>query len=1035
MKIITAVLIVLLLSACGDGSDSSKPVQWGTVTGVAFDSLISNATVRIYDFSSGTKGTLLADFKTDSAGLFSTRVQLKSKPILVEITNGSYTEEASGGVLVNLNPTHRLTVLIDYKTGDALQVAATSYTHLATGLAEYMIKNGKSVSSAIEEANSRISAWAGFDIVKTIPKNIADVNNLTTTVTPEIKYGFLAGAISMWTKDHAPSPSLEHFYPYSSIDFAKLIYEDISADGILDGYGVDANGVKTQLVFAATALNSEVYRFQLGADILKVSAGSNNKTTLNGAALLPFAQSYIASTDSIFNNVAPSVFVAPLISINSPFDGSWMRNNINIAGTVTSKVDLSKIELLMDGVSVFTQLINLNSPSFNLDTLLYSDGGHDLSIRATNISDMVSVQSIRLNISNTPAAISITNPTNGIWTKGVLAIQATATSPVSLANSNLFVDGVFVQTSANANLPVFTLDTSNYADGNHVVGITSTDISGLASTANIQIGFDNAAPVVTITSPVVNTWQKGVINIGTTITSANFASTAPIDLTKAELLVDNVVIRSITTNLINPIFQLDTSLYSAGQHVVAVRATNSIGKVAVTNLNINFDNIAPVISIQTPSNNVWLTGQANITATVQSAVSITNIELLMDGVSISSTSVNVNSPSFTLNTTNYSVGAHTLGIKANDIGGLTTTTNVAININNTPSVVAITSPAINSWHQGTININTTNTSAVALINTEILIDGVHVASDAVNLANPVFVFDTTSLGNGAHTISIKVTDIAGLITTSTAAVNINNTNPVVNITSPVMSGWIGGVSNISSTVQSAAPITLVELLLDGAVVSTTTSNTTTPILQLNTVLYSGGFHTLGVRATDILGLISLKSQTIYINNTPPTISITSPGAGWLTGTVTISGSATSAAGLSKSEFLIDGAVISTINSSTLTPSLQIAASSYSGVHTIGIRVTDVSGLVTTNTKSASIDGTPPSGNVNWVLGGASLDWCGGDTVSGFAVVYFYTSNGTYSSGMTCGTTLYNVDTSGGITPSTLYSVYVYDVAGNSTRLY
>ncbi len=408
MRNCLALLISLVfLNACGGGAGggsgaTGSTIPVGSVSGTSFDGLIINGTVNVYDFTTGAKGALLGQTTSDGTGLYSLSLQVESRPVLLEITGGYYVEEAGpGSTQVALSSNQKLTALANYITGSSLKVAVTTYTHLAAGLAAFDISKGTAVSTAINNANTRASSLAGVNILTTTPKEITDVSNASATLTPELKYGFLAGAISMWTYNNAPTTAVAHLPPYTSIDFAQLLYQDISADGLLDGVGLDSTGAPSPLSFGVTPLGVNVYRLGVGAALMQIANHTNNKTGLDGAALNSFTTAYVGNTDAMFGGVTPIPVGAPVVNISSPATNTWGRKSVSIASTTQDTVGLSNIEFLVDGAVVNTSL-NLAAQTFLLNTNAYADGLHDLSVRATNLVGLVTTKLIQLKIDNTP---------------------------------------------------------------------------------------------------------------------------------------------------------------------------------------------------------------------------------------------------------------------------------------------------------------------------------------------------------------------------------------------------------------------------------------------------------------------------------------------------------------------------------------------------------------------------------------------------------------------------------------------------------
>jgi hypothetical protein len=413
MRHLYIVIFSLVLSACGgSGSNSTPPaVPTAGISGTAFDGLIMNGTVKVYDFSTGAKGSLLAQAKTDSQGLYSLSMQIESRPIMVEITGGSYIEEASTNtsrIPVPLTSGLGLTALTNYTTGSSLQIAVTNFTHIAAGLAVYQIKHGKPVASAITDANQTMSTWIGMSISEVIPKDITDIGNVSFYLTPELKYGFLAGAISMWASTHAPIGFVLQS-PFNSINLVQIIQQDIQADGLLNGMGLDSLGQPMQLSFGSVPLSADVYRRQFGVALLQMVANANNKTSQTPANLVTFVQSYAANADPIFDNVAPvQVVSTPVVSVTSLTPDQWVNKTITVTASIQDDIGLTSSEFLVDGISTSTSGNN-KTPSFVLNTASYADGVHSLSIKSVNGAGFTQTKTIAINVDNTGPASSLTS--------------------------------------------------------------------------------------------------------------------------------------------------------------------------------------------------------------------------------------------------------------------------------------------------------------------------------------------------------------------------------------------------------------------------------------------------------------------------------------------------------------------------------------------------------------------------------------------------------------------------------------------------
>ena len=117
----------------------------------------------------------------------------------------------------------------------------------------------------------------------------------------------------------------------------------------------------------------------------------------------------------------------------------------------------------------------------------------------------------------------------------------------------------------------------------------------------------------------------------------------------------------------------------------------------------------------------------------------------------------------------------------------------------TPPGVAITSP-----HAGAIVptgsvIRATAWDDVAVASVRFFVDGVEIASEGP-FTSVSAVWDTSSIPQGAHTVTVVARDAAGNTGSAEVAVTVDRTPPVVSVTSPVGGSTVLGAVQISADV-------------------------------------------------------------------------------------------------------------------------------------------------------------------------------------------------------------------------------------------
>lgn len=206
----------------------------------------------------------------------------------------------------------------------------------------------------------------------------------------------------------------------------------------------------------------------------------------------------------------------------------------------------------------------------------------------------------------------------------------------------------------------------------------------------------------------------------------------------------------------------------------------------------------------------------------------------------------------------------------------------------------------------------------------------------------------------------------------------DKTPPTVSISNPVDGSSVTGTITVTAAASDNAGISKVELLVDNAIYSTTTSTPTSFIL--NTGNYTNGTHTLTARATDTSGNIG-SSSNISINfsndKTLPSVSISSPLNGsTVSGTTTVNVNASDNVGISKIEFLVDGTLLANSSSSPATFTLDSVKYSNS-THTLTARATDTSGnqasaSITINVQNVATDTSPPKISILYPLNNSKI---------------------------------------------------------------
>jgi hypothetical protein len=206
----------------GNGTGS---VVNGTMSGTAFNGPMGSAKVRAYAISNGAMGAQLASVTTDGLGNFSLSMGSYSGPVMLQMSTGTYIDEATGNSTTMASSDVMTAVIPSVSSGSNVTgVMITPLTSMAQARAQGM---GGSMSDAnITAANNAVGSYFMVnDILHTVPMNPL-VSGSGNAATQDMRdYGMAVAAMSQYAKSQG--------MPVSSAVVTGMM-KDVS-DGVMNG--------------------------------------------------------------------------------------------------------------------------------------------------------------------------------------------------------------------------------------------------------------------------------------------------------------------------------------------------------------------------------------------------------------------------------------------------------------------------------------------------------------------------------------------------------------------------------------------------------------------------------------------------------------------------------------------------------------------------------------------------------------------------------------------------------------------------------
>ena len=277
----------------------------------------------------------------------------------------------------------------------------------------------------------------------------------------------------------------------------------------------------------------------------------------------------------------------------------------------------------------------------------------------------------------------------------------------------------------------------------------------------------------------------------------------------------------------------------------------------------------------------------------------------------------------------------------------------------TSPTVSISAPQAGATVSGpSVTVAASASDNIGVVGVQFKLDGANLGSE--DTVGPYsMTWDTRTSTNAAHTLVAVARDAAGNAAISAAiTVTVNNSVPVVTIAAPAAGATVSGSTvAVSATASDPSGLAGVQFRLNGANLGT--EDTDAPYsTNWNTLSAADGSYTLTAIARNTSGVETMSSGvTVFVDNTPPAVSVGSPSNGTIvTGTTTLTATASDNVGVAGVQFKIDGvnvvAEYTTVPYSTTWDSRTAS----NGWHTLTAVARDAAGNTTTSPPIRVITG-------------------------------------------------------------------------------
>ena len=539
---------------------------------------------------------------------------------------------------------------------------------------------------------------------------------------------------------------------------------------------------------------------------------------------------------------------------------------------------------------------------------------------------------------------------------------------------------------------------------------TAYDASGAESLySNIVTVSEAIVPIISITAPASNSSIAGTVSV-TASASDN------VGVTKIEFYLNGVL--KATDTATPYVYSLSSSTLPAGTNTLMAKAYDAAGNVGQSSdvyVTAISDTIAPTVALTSPLNNAALSGTATLSASATDNLGVSKVEFYANGTLLYAS--NMAPYSYSWNTATVTNGSYTLTARAYDnSGNVTQSGSALVTVSNIAVVVPVAIPqtawklqsvdsqelvgengaASNAFDGNSSTIWHTEWSAAnPLPPHEIQIDlgatysmtgfsylprqdaGVngtiknyefYVSADGINwnIAVASGTFNGTasvqqvnfSATSGRYIKLRALSEINGGAWTCVAELNVfgtasltpvDTTSPTTSISAPAANATVSGTVTVSASATDNVAVRKVEILVNGVVKYSATAAPYS--FSWDTTAATNGVYTVISKAYDAAGNVGQSSSISVTVNNPvpdkaaPSVSVTAPANNaTVSGTVSVSASATDNVAVSKVEILVNGVVTYTATAAPYSFSWDTTATT-NGVYTLSSKAYDAAGNV------------------------------------------------------------------------------------------
>jgi len=210
-------------------------------------------------------------------------------------------------------------------------------------------------------------------------------------------------------------------------------------------------------------------------------------------------------------------------------------------------------------------------------------------------------------LDSTPPIISTLVPENS-WKASSFTYSVNVSDFTGLKSVEFFVNGSSVGFASDLNSPSILINSSNYSDGAHLIGVKAIDNLNNEKYSEYALNFNNSGPIVNLTSASI-TNRSAYSAQGTWSTASGQMKSIVVNGVSAQVNADGTWLASIAL--------------TAGNNTLTINAEDDVANLFTSSLSVAYDPVPPTFSVAFSSANYSLSDGTSFVDTLSNATALT----------------------------------------------------------------------------------------------------------------------------------------------------------------------------------------------------------------------------------------------------------------------------------------------------------------------------------------------------------------------------------------------------------------------------